>query len=183
MSVTKLFLCHPKGSATTVVAFNQNLRNITMKLSTLTPIAAVLAVSLSGMTHADTNPFSAKTVTTTTLADNHEGSCGGMKKDETVKEGMKKEDMKEGKCGGMKTVVEGKAVGMKEGKCGSHKGMKEGKCGEHKMKGHKEGKCGAKKKVAEAKIADDAKVGTEAKSSELKSTAEVKSSAVTPVKK
>lgn len=147
-----------------------------MKLSTLTPIAAVLAVSLSGITHADTNPFAAKTVTTMTLADNHEGSCGGMKKDETIKEGMKKEDMKEGKCGGMKTAVEGKEAGMKEGKCGAHKGMKEGKCGEHKMKAHKEGKCGEGKCGAKKKAA-------EAKASELKSTAEVKASAVTPAKK
>ncbi len=109
-----------------------------MKLSTLTPIAAVLAVSLAGVTHADTNPFAAKTVTTMTLAGNHEGSCGG----------MKKEDMKEGSCGGMKTAV--------EGKCGASKGMAEGKCGAAKMKAHKEGKCGegkcgAKKKAAEAK--------------------------------
>lgn len=79
------------------------------KLSTLTPIAAVLAVA--GFSHAAETPFEAKPVTTATMpADaGKEGKCGAMK---------------EGKCGAVKVKEEGKA--MKEGKCG------EGKCGAKK---------------------------------------------------
>ena len=77
-----------------------------MKLSSLTPVAAVLAVSLTAVAHAETsNPFVAKPLSTIVVADNHEGKCGGMK---------------EGSCGGDKAT--------KEGKCG------EGKCGSDKMK-------------------------------------------------
>ena len=77
-----------------------------MKLSSLTPVAAVLAVSLTAVAHAETsNPFVAKPLSSIVVADNHEGKCGGMK---------------EGSCGGDKAT--------KEGKCG------EGKCGSDKMK-------------------------------------------------
>ena len=124
-----------------------------MKLSSLTPVAAVLAVSLTAVAHAETsNPFVAKPLSTIVVADNHEGKCGGMK---------------EGSCGGDKATKEGKCG---EGKCGSdkmkadankdgtvskaefmsrHEAMLDAK--EHKalhrdmkkkMKSHKEGKCG-----------------------------------------
>lgn len=93
-----------------------------MKLSTLTPVAAVLAVSLTAVAHAETsNPFAAKPLSTIVVADNHEGKCGGMKKEEGAKEGS---------CGGMK-----KGESAKEGSCGG-KMVKEGKCGE--------GKCGGR---------------------------------------
>lgn len=93
-----------------------------MKLSSLTPIAAVLAVSLTAVAHAETsNPFAAKPLSTIVVADNHEGKCGGMKKEEGAKEGS---------CGGMK-----KGESAKEGSCGG-KMVKEGKCGE--------GKCGGR---------------------------------------
>ncbi len=93
-----------------------------MKLSSLTPVAAVLAVSLTAVAHAETsNPFAAKPLSTIVVADNHEGKCGGMKKEEGAKEGS---------CGGMK-----KGDSAKEGSCGG-KMVKEGKCGE--------GKCGGR---------------------------------------
>jgi uncharacterized low-complexity protein len=93
-----------------------------MKLSSLTPVAAVLAVSLTAVAHAETsNPFAAKPLSTIVVADNHEGKCGGMKKEEGAKEGS---------CGGMK-----KGESAKEGSCGG-KMVKEGKCGE--------GKCGGR---------------------------------------
>lgn len=129
-----------------------------MKLSSLTPVAAVLAVSLTAVAHAETssNPFVAKPLSTIVVADNHEGKCGGMK---------------EGKCGGDKATKEGKCG---EGKCGGAKGKTMSKedfmkkhdamfdkadsnqdgmldAKEHKalhrdmkksMKAHKEGKCG-----------------------------------------
>jgi uncharacterized low-complexity protein len=97
------------------------------KLGTLTPIAAVLAVSISGVAHAADNPFALKPVTGIVVADaQKEGKCGADKAKE-AKCGAAK---KEGKCG------EGKcgAKAKKEGKCG------EGKCGADKAK---EGKCGA----------------------------------------
>jgi uncharacterized low-complexity protein len=134
-----------------------------MKLSSLTPVAAVLAVSLTAVAHAETssNPFVAKPLSTIVVADNHEGKCGGMK---------------EGKCGGDKATKEGKCGEGKcgEGKCGGAKGKTMSKedfmkkhdamfdkadsnqdgmldAKEHKalhrdmkksMKAHKEGKCG-----------------------------------------
>lgn len=101
------------------------------KLSTLTPIAAVLAVSLSGVSQAAANPFATQALSAgTTLAAHHEagkegkcgeGKCGGKQEEKADKEGK----CGEGKCG--------------EGKCGSKKddkAAKEGKCGE--------GKCGSK---------------------------------------
>lgn len=114
-------------------------------LSTLTPIAAVLAVSLSGLAQATSdNPFAAKPLSGGfAVAAHHEagkeGKCG------EAKCGSKKDDKvaKEGKCGGMK---EDKAA--KEGKCGGmsdDKAAKEGKCGGMKDdKAAKEGKCGSK---------------------------------------
>jgi uncharacterized low-complexity protein len=110
------------------------------KLSTLTPIAAVLAVAVAGFSHAAENPFAVKPVAGIVLADaGKEGHCGG------AKEG-KCGAAKEGKCGGDKMKEEGKAAihdgkAMKEGKCGKGKAKKEGKCGE--------GKCGAKKKAVD----------------------------------
>lgn len=116
------------------------------KLTTLTPIAAVLAVAVAGFSHAADAPFVAKPVAATAPADaGKEGKCGSIK-EAKCGAGMKEEGMtmKEGKCGGA----------MKEGKCGAAKAAaegkakKEGKCGE--------GKCGAKKKAAEAAAAKEA---------------------------
>lgn len=88
------------------------------KLSTLTPIAAVLAVSLAGAAQAAESPFALKPAAGVVLADAPAG---------------------EGKCGGDKA---GAAKAAAEGKCG------EGKCGGDKgaaAKGDKEGKCGGMK--------------------------------------
>lgn len=110
------------------------------KLSTLTPIAAVLAVSLSGVSQAASNPFATQALSAgTTLAAHHEagkegkcgeGKCGGKQEEKAGKEG---------KCGGKKDDKAGKEGKCGEGKCGGKKDdkMKEGKCGE--------GKCGGKK--------------------------------------
>jgi uncharacterized low-complexity protein len=108
------------------------------KLSTLTPIAAILALSVTGVAHAG-NPFAAKTVVqiadaTMPMANSgKEGSCGANK---GKKEGScgadKAKAKKEGKCG--------------EGKCGANKKAHEGKCGADKSK--KEGSCGASKAAA-----------------------------------
>ena len=91
---------------------NKNAGVNIMKLSSLTPVAAVLAVAVTTPVQADTNPFMAKPVSTMTVAmhtPEHEGKCGGMTNDKA----------KEGKCGSsMKTDAK-----TKEGKCG------EGKCG------------------------------------------------------
>lgn len=103
------------------------------KLSTLTPIAAVLAVAVAGAAHAAENPFALKPATGIVVADaSKEGSCGGKKEAScgaAKKEGDKAK--KEGKCG--------------EGKCGADKkkAAAEGKCGADKAK--TEGSCGAKK--------------------------------------
>lgn len=105
------------------------------KLSTLTPIAAVLAVSVAGMAHAAENPFAIKPATGIVVADagkaagstKTEGSCGGKK---------------EGSCGGKKS--EDSAGASKDAKAEADKAQadadkakKEGKCGE--------AKCGSKK--------------------------------------
>ncbi|HEX4869449.1 MAG TPA: hypothetical protein VFV15_01830 [Moraxellaceae bacterium] len=111
------------------------------KLSTLTPIAAVLAVSVAGVAHAADNPFALKPATGVVLADAHAGKEGKCGADKT---------MPEGKCGGdkAKAMPEGKCG---EGKCGADKkaaaakAAKEGKCGGDKAKGMKEGKCGGAK--------------------------------------
>lgn len=107
------------------------------KLSTLTPIAAALAVSLAGVAHAAENPFAAKPVVSGfTVASHdagHEGKCG-----EAKCGADKAKAMKEGKCGEGKCGAD-KAKAMKEGKCG------EGKCGADKAKATMEGKCGADK--------------------------------------
>ena len=133
-----------------------------MKLSSLTPVAAVLAVSLSAVAHAETsNPFMAKPLSTIVVAANdHEGKCGAMNKEEGAKEG---------KCGGKMRAGEGKMMDAdtnKDGKISKaefmakHEAMfaaadtnKDGMLDEEehqamhgdmkkKMKGHKEGKCG-----------------------------------------
>ncbi len=95
------------------------------KLQTLTPIAAMLAMSLTGVAHAAETPASAPTATMA-----KDASCGA-KKTADAKCGAKK--TAEAKCGAEKKTT--------EGKCGGHKaakgGMKEGKCGE--------AKCGADK--------------------------------------
>lgn len=98
------------------------------KLGTLTPIAAVLAVSLSGVSQAAENPFATPSLSAgTTLAAHHEADKDG-KKDEKAAPAADKE----GKCG------EGKCGGKKEEKAAApaDKSGKEGKCGE--------GKCGSK---------------------------------------
>jgi uncharacterized low-complexity protein len=98
------------------------------KLASLTPIAAVLAVSLSGPGQASENPFALPALASgTALAAHHEAG-----KEEKKSEQAGSAADKEGKCG--------------EGKCGSkmnekavapaEKAGKEGKCGE--------GKCGTK---------------------------------------
>jgi len=76
------------------------------KLHTLTPIAALLALSASGLAHASEVPTSPATTTTSAPA---EGKCG------------------EGKCGAQ--CASKKAP---EAKCGADKKMPEGKCGEGK---------------------------------------------------
>ena len=122
-----------------------------MKLSSMTPIATALALTVSGGVSAASTELLAKPLAVTPVNE-REGSCGGMKMDS--REGMDKEN-----SGGAVNRVEqasnkdanpspadartqeGKNAGarLKEGKCGKAmtKGMKEGKCGE--------GKCGAHK--------------------------------------
>ncbi|MDP2227837.1 MAG: hypothetical protein Q8J78_10235 [Moraxellaceae bacterium] len=116
------------------------------KLSTLTPIAAVLAVSLAGVSHAASNPFGSATVNgAMTLAAHdagHEGKCGEGKCG-GAKTKAKEGKCGEGKCGGAKTDAKAKEGKCGEGKCGGAKTdakakAKEGKCGE--------GKCGSKTK-------------------------------------
>lgn len=107
------------------------------KLSTLTPIAAVLAISVAGAAHAAENPFALKSAAGIVVADaSKEGSCGGKKEASC---GAAK---KEAKCGADKAKAEGKCG---EGKCGADKkkAAAEGKCGADKAK--TEGSCGAKK--------------------------------------
>ena len=114
------------------------------KLTSLTPIAAMLAMSLAGVAHAD--EMTPNTMGAAVPAAHADASCGANKM------------AKEGKCGIHKAAM----GGMKEGKCGEAKcgadkgkkmkngmvvesfvhpaamgGMKEGKCGE--------AKCGADK--------------------------------------
>lgn len=111
------------------------------KFSTLTPIAAVLAVSVAGMAHAAENPFALKQAAGIVVADaGKEGSCGAKKT--------------EGSCGASKK--EASCGAKKEGKCGADKAKKEGKCGEgkcgaNKKKAEAEGKCGADKAATPAK--------------------------------
>ena|SRR6218665_3534341 len=108
------------------------------KLSTLTPIAAVLAVSMTGVVHAAENPFALPSAKGIVVAEaGKEGSCGAKKAEGSC--GAKKE----AKCGADKAKKEGKCG---EGKCGADKAKKaagEGKCGADKAKA--EGSCGAKK--------------------------------------
>ncbi len=87
------------------------------KLGTLTPIAAVLAVSVAGAVHAAENPFALKPASGIVLADaSKEGKCG------------------EGKCGGKTKDAASAEKSAKEGKCG------EGKCGADKKKADAQGK-------------------------------------------
>jgi len=130
-----------------------------MKLSSLTSVATVLAVSLgTSVAQAENNPFMAKPLSSITLADNHanhegkcgEGKCGGGMKTAT-QEKAKEGKCGEGKCGGAKGTSISKEDFMKKhdamfDKADSNKdGMLDAK--EHKalhraMKAHKEGKCG-----------------------------------------
>lgn len=135
-----------------------------MKLSSLTSVATVLAVSLgTSVAQAETNPFMAKPLSSMTLADNHhanhegkcgEGKCGGSMKTAT-QEKAKEGKCGEGKCGGAKGASVSKEDFMKKhgamfDKADANKdGMLDAK--EHKalhgdmkkgMKSHKEGKCG-----------------------------------------
>lgn len=108
------------------------------RLSTLTPIAAVLAVSLSGVSQAAENPFAAKPLSSGfTVAAHHdagkegkcgEGKCGTKADDKSAKEGK----CGEGKCGTKKDAAATKSTDAKK----DDKSAKEGKCGE--------GKCGTK---------------------------------------
>lgn len=99
------------------------------KLSTLTPIAAVLAVSVAGMAHAAENPFALKPATGIVVADaGKEGSCGGKKAEGSCGAS------KEAKCGADK-----KAKSESPAPASTDKAKKEGKCGE--------GKCGNKGKA------------------------------------
>lgn len=111
------------------------------KLQTLTPIAAMLAMSLTGLAHAADMPTAptAMAMSTTahsdTMTKTHEAKCGIHK----AAEG----GMKEGKCGEAKCGAD-KGKKMEHGMVVEsyvHKpamgGMKEGKCGE--------AKCGADK--------------------------------------
>ena len=108
------------------------------RLSTLTPIAAVLAVSLSCVSQAAENPFAAKPLSSGfTVAAHHEagkegkcgeGKCGTKTDDKSAKEGK----CGEGKCGTKKEAAATKSADAKK----DDKSAKEGKCGE--------GKCGTK---------------------------------------
>lgn len=127
-----------------------------MKLSSLSSVAAVLAVTVAVPVHAE-NPFTTKAVNTMTVASNHadhegkcgEGKCGSGMKAEKAKEGK----CGEGKCGGTKTISKedfmkkqdamfDKADSNKDGMLDAkehqalHRDMKK------QMKTHKEGKCG-----------------------------------------
>ena len=93
------------------------------KLQTLTPIAAMLALSMTGVVHAGE----------AAAAKADEARCGAAKTEATHAScGAKKAD--EAKCGAAKAGAASKAA---EAKCGAEKSAHEGKCGE--------GKCGAKK--------------------------------------
>lgn len=81
------------------------------KLTTLTPIAAVLAVSVAGAAHAAENPFALKPATGIVVAEHHqEGKCGADKKATEAKCGAAKKEGKcgEGKCGGKKPAAPAK---------------------------------------------------------------------------
>jgi uncharacterized low-complexity protein len=80
------------------------------KLQTLTPIAAMLAMSLAGVAHATDTPATPTAMTMSKSADAH---CGANKKMTESKSGTHKPamgGMKEEKCG--------------EAKCGADKGKK-----------------------------------------------------------
>ncbi|MES2918311.1 MAG: hypothetical protein V4729_06815 [Pseudomonadota bacterium] len=99
------------------------------KLSTLTPIAALLAVTVTGAAQAGQNPFALQPAAGVVLAQagGMEGKCG------------------EGKCGGKAAPASGAEKAGHEGKCGGDKAGHEGKCGGAKGdagKAGKEGKCG-----------------------------------------
>ncbi|PTQ88507.1 hypothetical protein [Agitococcus lubricus] len=123
-----------------------------MKLSTLTPIATVLAASLTQPVHAETNPFVSTAAPTMVLAAHHEeGKCGEGKCGTGMKEAIEKTN-KDAKNGTVKADQEGKCG---EGKCGAKRQAHEGKCGGSKVETPKvktqhegkcgEGKCGAQK--------------------------------------
>ena len=104
------------------------------KLSTLTPIAAVLAVSLAGASHAAQNPFATMSLSAgTTLAAHHDAGKNGTMEEKTATAADKEGKCGEGKCGGKK---EDKPVAPVEKTDKADKASKEGKCGE--------GKCGTK---------------------------------------
>ncbi|HEX5362594.1 MAG TPA: hypothetical protein VFW49_16135 [Fluviicoccus sp.] len=102
-----------------------------MKLSSINPIAAALAVSLSTAALAESPivPTPVKPAAEPSMA---EGKCGGMSMQKTAKEG---------KCGGDKMkAATTEAAGKPDAGVAITKAkiVKEGKCGE--------GKCGAKRK-------------------------------------
>lgn len=123
-----------------------------MKLSSLTPIAAALAVSLSTAATAEGTSAPA-TPQPSSVQGMAEGKCGDMTSGQPARGGeadaKAKEEAdkaREGKCGGnkrrhsakvqpQKPAISGAAVPATGGKA-----MKEGQCGE--------GKCGSKRKPA-----------------------------------
>jgi len=138
-----------------------------MKLSSMTPIAAALAMSMSSAVLAE-NAATPTTPVAGAAKAADEGKCGASKMHGANKEGKcgagKMEKMKaaehEGKCGGQKMNAAGN-----EGSCGANmKGMVEAKPGDAALKGEVmapvgkvkaskegkcgEGKCGAKKMKA-----------------------------------
>ncbi|HQX89805.1 MAG TPA: hypothetical protein PKY03_05345 [Moraxellaceae bacterium] len=107
------------------------------KLSTLTPIAAVLAVSLAGVSHAAENPFATTSLSAgTTLAAHHDTSKDANKEEKTTTAADKEGRCGEGKCGSMKDKKPAAPVEKTEKTDKTDKASKEGKCGE--------GKCGTK---------------------------------------
>ena len=110
------------------------------KLSTLTPIAAVLAVSLAGASHAAENPFATTALSAgTTLAAHHGAGKDENKEEKTTTAADKEGRCGEGKCGGMKDKKPTAPAEKTEKAEKADKASKEGKCGEGKCG---EGKCG-----------------------------------------
>lgn len=117
------------------------------KLSTLTPIAAMLAVSVAGAAQAGDNPFALKPAQGVVLAQAGgmegkcgEGKCGGKAK---APDAADAKAGKEGKCGEGKCGGKAKPAAADAATTGAGKAGKEGKCGE--------GKCGGMKPSDAAK--------------------------------
>jgi uncharacterized low-complexity protein len=119
-----------------------------MKLSSLTSVATVLAVSLgTSVAQAENNPFMAKPLSSITLADNHanhegkcgEGKCGGAKKDKHLPADSNKDGMiSKAEFTSHHEQMFSQADANKDGMLDA----KEHKALHRAMKAHKEGKCG-----------------------------------------